>query len=438
MSDFTSHPSYNARYKIGEGYIGFCSNTLKVNTISFQPRGVGKNEDRVVTKLWHFNNQRWMFLAVFDGHLGSTTAEYTSLTLPDALYEKLREFIQNIGGRLDRSNIATHQAQVSKLLKNEIEAFDKHLGDAVRQLCPRPEDLTEEQARRLIDRHKDILERAFYGTTMVFALINPDQRFMWAAGVGDSSVGLSYIGMDGRPKGQRLCKMHTFKDPQEYFNASMAHPATEQPLFDWEDRILGWQTIARGTVSLDRCWLIPPDMLASAIGNFAMKLPAPYFANLFKYLPGLERFCFDTIISKIKTPPYIVCSPSVRFMDLQPVWRPDSKIFLFTDGVDNLVDGWVVFKPRQHSGADPIDVVSALLANPIEPRIAQILGHPVIPRWSGPENNRATDVLGNLLGGTDIERLEAVTDLERLNDEKSAWPFYIDDTSIIVWRFTTK
>lgn len=67
MSDFKSHPSYNARYKIGEGYIGFRSNNLKVNTISFQPRGVDMNEDRVVTKLWQFNDQRWMFLAVFDG-----------------------------------------------------------------------------------------------------------------------------------------------------------------------------------------------------------------------------------------------------------------------------------------------------------------------------------------------------------------------------------
>ncbi|EIW57426.1 protein serine/threonine phosphatase 2C [Trametes versicolor FP-101664 SS1] len=418
MSDFKSHPSYNARYKIGEGYIGFRSNNFKVNTISFQPRGVDKNEDRVVTKLWQFNDQRWMFLAVFDGHLGPTAADFTSQTLPDAIYGRLWEFVQSIGGRLDRSNIATHQAQMTKLLKDEIEAFDKAIGDAVREICPRPEDLTEEQARRLIDKHKDILERAFYGTTMAFALINPDERFMWAAGVGDSSVGLSYIGRDGRPKGQRLCRMHTFKDRQEYFHATMVHPGSEQPLFDWEDRILGWQTVAR------------------AIGNFSMKFPAPYLANLFRYLPSMENWYFDAIIARIKTPPYIVCSPSVRFTDLQPVWRRDSKIFLFTDGVDNLVDGWLVFKPRQHSGADPIDVVSALLADSIEPRIAEILGHQVIPRWSGPENNRATDVLGNLLGGTNIQRLEAVTDLERLNDEKADWPFHIDDTSIIVWRFT--
>lgn len=43
--------------------------------------------------------------------------------------------------------------------------------------------------------------------------------------------------------------MHTFKNPQQYFMVNMAHPSSEQPLFDWEDRLLGWQTIARGTVT---------------------------------------------------------------------------------------------------------------------------------------------------------------------------------------------
>lgn len=165
-----------------------------------------------------------------------------------------------------------------------------------------------------------------------------------------------------------------------------------------------------------------------------MKFPAPYLANLFRYLPGFEDAPFDDIISRIKTPPYIVNWPSVCFTDLAHFWPRQSKIFLFTDGVDNLVDGWLVFKPREHSGGDPVDVVSALLADQIEPRIEGILGHPVIPRWSGEENNLAVDVLGNLLGGTDVERLEAVTDLERLN--KLGWPFHIDDTSIIVWPVT--
>lgn len=175
-------------------------------------------------------------------------------------------------------------------------------------------------------------------------------------------------------------------------------------------------------------------MPLAAIGNLSLKLRGPYLAKLFRYLPGLDAFPFDKYIPKIKTPPYIDCYPSVRFTDLEPVWRRDGKIFLFTDGVDNLVDGWLVFKPRQHSGADPVDVVAALLADPIDPRTEEILGHEVVPRWSGSENNLAMDILGNLLGGTNIERLEMVTNLERLNDHRSDWPFHIDDTSIIVWR----
>lgn len=168
-----------------------------------------------------------------------------------------------------------------------------------------------------------------------------------------------------------------------------------------------------------------------------MKLHSSYLANLFQYLPRYERHCpFAKYAPKILTPPYITSEPSVRFTDLHSVWRPDSKIFLFTDGVDNLVDGWLVFKPREHSGADPVDVVSALLAgDQVDPRIEEILGHKVVPRWSGQENNRATDVLGNLLGGEDVERLEMVTDLNRLDDQVG-WPFHIDDTSIIVWHIT--
>ncbi|KAL1949342.1 hypothetical protein VTO73DRAFT_8223 [Trametes versicolor] len=405
-----------ARRKIASSYLEFKSAVLGVNSVTFQPKGDDENEDRIVVEPWEIYGQRWLFLAVFDGHIGNTTADYAARALTPAIRATLQEFIRSIGGRLDRSNIATHAPQVTTLLKNEIEMLDKRLGDAVREVCPRPEELTQEQARRLIEEHHDILRRAFSGTTVAFTLIEVDQRFMWAAGVGDSSVGLSYIDRDGRRRGKRLCTMHTFKDRQEYFYATMAHPSSEQPLFDHEDRMLGWMSVAR------------------AIGDFSLKLPAPYLANLFRYLPDFEEAPFDKYIPKIKTPPYIYCWPSVRFTDLEPYWGRQSKVFLFTDGVDNLVDGCMVFKPRQHSGADPIDVVSALLADHIEPRIPATLGHPVVPRWCGRDSNRAADVLGNLLGGMDVERLEMVTDLELLNGDASKWPFHIDDTSIIVWH----
>ncbi|KAI0649373.1 hypothetical protein C8Q79DRAFT_950203 [Trametes meyenii] len=94
-----------------------------------------------------------------------------------------------------------------------------------------------------------------------------------------------------------------------------------------------------------------------------MKLHASYLTNLFKYLPRVDQVRMANYASKIKTPPYITSEPSVRFTDLRPFWDTGSKLFLFTDGVDNIVDGAYVFTPGQHSGADPIDVVAGLLTS---------------------------------------------------------------------------
>ncbi|KAI0360000.1 protein serine/threonine phosphatase 2C [Trametes cingulata] len=415
---FLEPREYEARRRIGLGGIGGKSATHEVHSVTFQPRGVAANNDRVVTEKWDISGQEWLFLAVFDGHLGSTTAEYTAKNLPTIIRRRLRTLVHKLDGRrLDRSNIASNEPRVTALLSQEITRFDNAIGEALVKICPQPSELTEEQAKHFIERHKDIVERAFSGTTLAFALVNVPGRFMWAAGVGDSSIGLSTIGDDGKVHAQRLCELHSFKNPKEYFRAVMSHSSAENPLIDWEHRILGWMNVAR------------------SIGGFALKLPAPYLAHIFRYLPFQGDPPISTYIPKILTPPYIISDPSMRFMDLQPHWGPNSKLFLFTDGVDNLVDGWLVFKPEQHSGADPIDVVAALLADEIDPRIEHILGHQVERRWSGPENNNATDVLGNLLGGKNVARLEMVTDMDRLNDQEG-WPFHIDDTSIIVWGLT--
>ncbi|KAI0368705.1 protein serine/threonine phosphatase 2C [Pilatotrama ljubarskyi] len=406
---------YNARDRIGKAYIGSKSNIHNVHTVTFQPKGIATTQDRVVVDRWEICGQYYLFLGVFDGHSGSRAAHYASEMLPTLIRRKLRTFINSVGGKLDRDNIAQNEPKVTSLLKREVQKFDKSIGDALQQICPRPWELTEDEARRLIEEHSEVIERAFSGTTVALAIINLNERFMWAVGLGDSTVGLCVVDSDGNASGERLCELHTFKNPKEYFRATMAHPYAEQPIFDHEDRMLGWIAVAR------------------AVGDFALKLPATYTAHLFQYLPDLSGDPpLSAHVPRILTPPYIISEPSVRFTDLRPFWDTGSKVFLFTDGVDNLVNGQYVFTPRQQSGADPVDVVAGLLAEKIDPRIDSLLGHKTIPRWSGRENNRASDVLGNLLGGQDIERLEMVTDMARLQ-AKGDWPFHIDDTSIIVW-----
>lgn len=91
--------------------------------------------------------------------------------------------------KLDRTNVHAVQAKFTAILKEQIELFDREIGETLQQICPAPENLTEEQARHLVEHHKEAIDCAFEGTTLALALVNVDQRFMWAAGVGDSTVG---------------------------------------------------------------------------------------------------------------------------------------------------------------------------------------------------------------------------------------------------------
>jgi pyruvate dehydrogenase phosphatase len=72
--------------------------------------------------------------------------------------------------------------------------------------------------------------------------------------------------------------------------------------------------------------------------------------------------------------------------------------------------------------------VGALLGDNIGSDMAGILGHGIESKWHECDGNRAVEVLGNLLGGTDIERLSMTMDPAIISDAE----FYIDDTSIIV------
>ncbi|EIW57428.1 uncharacterized protein TRAVEDRAFT_21038 [Trametes versicolor FP-101664 SS1] len=316
--------------------------------------------------------------------------------------------LRQLHNKLDRTNIHSVQANFTAIIKEHIELFHREIGETLQQICPAPETLTEEEARLLIEHNKEVIDRAFEGTTLALALVNVHQRFIWAAGVGDSTVALSTIGPDGKRRAERLCDLHTFKNPKEYYRAVMAHSSYERPIVDSQD----------------------------PIGDFALKLRSTYLTNLFRFIPCGHAFGLSRHASKIVTPPYIIAEPSVRFVDLEPVWSESSTLLVFTYGVDNLVDSYFVFTPEKHSGADPVNIVSSLLSGEVDHEAERALGHPIDPHWCGAENSRAVNILGNLLGGTDVERLEMVTDEERLRDIGADWQFHIDDTSIIVWGLT--
>lgn len=153
--------------------------------------------------------------------------------------------------------------------------------------------------------------------------------------------------------------------------------------------------------------------------------------KLFRYVPSTHRN-FAPIIEHNKTPPYVSARPSVQYVDLQPLWDKKPIITLFSDGVDNIVNGAAVFRPNSPWTIDPSQAVSALLEETIDPYVEKELGHPIKSRWNGEDENRAVEVLGNLLGGTNVKRLEMCLDQSRLDNLEADPPFHIDDTTIVL------
>ncbi len=172
-------------------------------------------------------------------------------------------------------------------------------------------------------------------------------------------------------------------------------------------------------------------MLHVAIGDFSLKLPSTYLSHLFKYLPHTGSLPLEGIPERIKTPPYVIATPSVQFTDLEPLKDSKPIIALYSDGVDLLVDGYVVFRRGTSSEADSTDIVAKLLQDQVDPSIEEVLGHKIDLRWSGAQKNKAVDVLGNLIGGVNTERLEMMLDKELFAKGKPM--FYVDDTTIVLY-----
>ncbi|TFK93949.1 protein serine/threonine phosphatase 2C [Polyporus arcularius HHB13444] len=384
-----------------------------VHSVAFQPFLEKQIEDRITVEEWDICEQHWIFLAVCDGHGGARTSDYTSKEFPKRIRAALSATVRD--DKLERGNVDKAAPTISAMLAREIEAFDDQLGERVKAICPDPGALPEEAARAIIQENLDPLVLAWTGTTLAAALINITLKCVWAFGVGDSSVVLSTADADGVRHAQRLCALHSMSDPAECARIVSEHPPEEAAHVVENGRILGWLALPRG------------------IGDFSLKLPSTYMSHLLRFLPTTGKMPLDGIPERIKTPPYLIATPSVQFKNLEPVWNSAPTVALFSDGVDLLVDGYTLFHPGVSSNADPCDVVSKLLQEEVEPSLRKVLGHGGDAHWSGPEGNRALDVLGNLIGGTNVNRLEMMLDQERMANRKAKYPFYVDDVAIVVF-----
>ncbi|KAI0359987.1 protein serine/threonine phosphatase 2C [Trametes cingulata] len=395
-----------------------------VQLAAFRPFEAIRSCDQMLTQLWDIFDQRWVFLAVMDGHGGDATSRYVADKLPARIKDALEKLVkEHFGGLLDRTNMKEADPLIASMLQKEVVELDNAIGQAITKICPDPTKPSAEEARQLYEQHRKAFLRATQGTTLTMALIAVDDwdSFMWAAGVGDSTIALSTVDQSGKRRAEQLCIRHTCKDPREFCRVTVTHPATEKDIIDSQHKLLGWRTLSR------------------AIGDFPLKMDGAYTRYLFEHAStGHRRIPFCRFEHKILTPPYLTAEPQVRFIDLKPFRGQDPILLLYTEGIETIVDGSLVFTPGRHSGADPPEVLSSLLSSvlsdKVDDRVEEILGHNIEPRWSGGANNVAIDMLGNLLGGISPGRLEMVLDEGRLKAKDNG--FWIPDTSLMVARLS--
>ena len=89
-----------------------------------------------------------------------------------------------------------YTGEITNILMQTILKFDKDIGKAVKAVCRDPHTLTDAQAYRIVQEHSDVLRRAYYGTTLVGALVNQSQQAVWVVNLGDSTVGARLLEID--------------------------------------------------------------------------------------------------------------------------------------------------------------------------------------------------------------------------------------------------
>ncbi|KAF8072288.1 protein serine/threonine phosphatase 2C [Lyophyllum atratum] len=383
-----------------------------IHTVTFQPTPNKVNEDRCIVQEWDdISGPPWLFLAVLDGHGSEHAAEYTAQHLPESIRAGLRSKVSREGAQ------ALDARYVKNSIIHRIKSFDEKLGKAVKELCPDPSDLTEAEAEALVKGpNAAVFQRAYAGTTICAALIDGEKNNMWVVGLGDSSAVLSKVTPEGVRSSERLITLHNGNTPTEYARIALKHPSNEQQIM-LNNRVLGGLSVTR------------------AIGDFPFKLPPDYTKQIFHRLPSnASPESKHGVIHYNHTPPYVTPSSQARHFDLTTLRDQSPTLLLFTDGVDNIINGQFLFRKERPCKENPATVMGALLGDSVDDDFMQgVFDYKVEPGWNGAGGSKAVELLGNILAGKDASRLTQVLDPEYLNQwEDDPRPLYIDDTTIVV------
>ncbi|KAF9529315.1 phosphatase 2C-like domain-containing protein [Crepidotus variabilis] len=368
--------------------LAFATSFTDTDVVSFQPcpNPEHSSQDRYVIRDWALPGGNWGFRAIFDGHAGHETADYTASTLPDIIQEKLASVLEK--------NSEPSPAIIAETLSKAISDFDDSIGEALLKLFPDKLallDMPDEDVKSIINDggpNAATVLHCMRGTTVLISVTDPSRKNLWVASLGDCAAILGTKNENGSWKSTILSSSHNGENPLEAEKVKKAHPG--EPECVLEDRVLGAIAVTR------------------AVGDYYFKIPALYTHRVFLNAePGFQSpEKVRSFISRNLTPPYMSGVPDVQHIDLSKSKESETFLILCTDG---LIDCYDDHRLR--------------LAEYLGPLWVKIVG-----RQSGDASkNLALTLLRDALGGDDLDKVSRNITVEMT----FRW---MDDTTIVVHR----
>ncbi|KAF8894907.1 protein serine threonine phosphatase 2C [Gymnopilus junonius] len=344
------------------------------DVVTFQPclNREYASQDRFVVEDWPLVNGTWTFRAVFDGHAGHETADYTASKLPTFLKEHIAAVLEK-----DKDPAP---ATIADTLSQAISSFDKTIGQALLDLFPDQDALakmTDEEIKRIInDRGPNfaIVLRCVRGSTVLISLIDPTKSNLWVASLGDCAAILGGKDTSDEWKSKVLSVAHNGENTAEADKVRQEHPGELECMLD--DRVLGAIAVTR------------------AVGDFTFKLPAIYTERKVR-----------GFIGRNVTPPYLSSVPDVQHVDLRSLGLSETFLIMCSDGLMDLDEHRLQLQ----------DILSKEWVN--------IVGK----HYGEKGTNLALQLLREGLGGTDLEKVSRMITVEM----SFRW---MDDTTVLVIR----
>jgi len=384
-------PNLSAELQRRANPLSFANGT---DAIDFQPCQLPdfRTQDRKCIESWQMpSGGTWEFTAIFDGHVGHSTVDHASRTLPSMIRQALNSLLRSFRGQ-------GFPAAVSGVLSDCITRFDQSITTDFTRMFPGGpaslQSMSGTQIRHLLQDRTSwpqsmaMVTRCLQGSTVILTLTDPSKHNLWIANLGDGQAVLGSRTHAGEWSAAFTTVPHDGENPSEVLRIRNQHPGELECLVN--NRIVGFLGPTR---SLGDTWLKLPPIFSQRV--------------LLKFRQEWNVQRPETYIARVKSPPYVSCVPDVHHIPL-PKRSPGQKSDLFLISCsDGLVD--------LYGGLTRADMIQ---------RWVTVVGRSIENRMRG---NLALALLRDGLGGDDIHLVSQKLTVEM--EEK-----WMDDVTMIVQR----